>query len=538
MNNLISKAKNSITSTRNKFVDALLGKAQTYEQPQMQVGQGNAAFTDALMQDPDYIAINADIKNPNKQLKLDQIYQGLNHGSSSIAKLQQEYGVKTPQTKEEIELAKKLAFNSPSTITSGIANKPERTGGFLNNINKGYNENYNESFKPSNLELGENKGLGYRIGEAAGTLGRFANSSLGRGLMTAAIVGATGGSGLEALAYGGQAGLINQVAKKKDSLYRNELLNSYKQSIMNNDKYNKLDSAELKEIENYIKNDEAYIKASNEEEKNKIAANLRDELSRQKIIAKQNEAINNYTEQLAAQKGFINDDMYKNILNSQQLRDNAEYRNMILNNQQEQNKIMNQYRREQLAYQKQRAQVEDYYKRLGLNIQQSRLAADNYFRREQLAQGWAKIYNESNNKTDKTNNYKNLNLVQTQLERFEKTFEKMPGKLESNTLGRLRNTTGFETELEANFNSQRQLLFNKIARDLGGEKGVLSDQDIKRIENSLPKYTDSLQQKKAKMKAIYDLLNDRLQVENIALLKNKPQSQNHGTTQTDRLGVL
>lgn len=538
MNNLISKAKNSITSTRNKFVDALLGKAQTYEQPQMQVGQGNAAFTDALMQDPDYIAINADIKNPNKQLKLDQIYQGLNHGSSSIAKLQQEYGVKTPQTKEEIELAKKLAFNSPSTITSGIANKPERTGGFLNNINKGYNENYNESFKPSNLELGENKGLGYRIGEAAGTLGRFANSSLGRGLMTAAIVGATGGSGLEALAYGGQAGLINQVAKKKDSLYRNELLNSYKQSIMNNDKYNKLDSAELKEIENYIKNDEAYIKASNEEEKNKIAANLRDELSRQKIIAKQNEAINNYTEQLAAQKGFINDDMYKNILNSQQLRDNAEYRNMILNNQQEQNKIMNQYRREQLAYQKQRAQVEDYYKRLGLNIQQSRLAADNYFRREQLAQGWAKIYNESNNKTDKTNNYKNLHLVQTQLERFEKTFEKMPGKLESNTLGRLRHKIGFETELEANFNSQRQLLFNKIARYLGGEKGVLSDQDIKRIENSLPKYTDSLQQKKAKMKAIYDLLNDRLQVENIALLKNKPQSQNHGTTQTDRLGVL
>lgn len=530
MNNLISKAKNSITSTRNKFVDALLGKAQSYEQPQMQVGQGNAAFTDALMQDPDYIAINADIKNPNKQLKLDQIYQGLNHGSSSIAKLQQEYGVKTPQTKEEIELAKKLAFNSPSTITSGIANKPERTGGFLNNINKGYNENYNESFKPSNLELGENKGLGYRIGEAAGTLGRFANSSLGRGLMTAAIVGATGGSGLEALAYGGQAGLINQVAKKKDSLYRNELLNSYKQSIMNNDKYNKLDSAELKEIENYIKNDEAYIKASNEEEKNKIAANLRDELSRQKIIAKQNEAINNYTEQLAAQKGFINDDMYKNILNSQQLRDNAEYRKMYYDAQQANLK-------EQMEFRRRQSLADQEYKQQQLAYQKNRDAIDNAFKREQLAQGWAKIYNENNNKTDKTNNYKNLNLVQTQLERFEKTFEKMPGKLESNTLGRLRNTTGFETELEANFNSQRQLLFNKIARDLGGEKGVLSDQDIKRIENSLPKYTDSLQQKKAKMKAIYDLLNDRLQVENIALSSNKPQLQNHGATQIGNFKV-
>ena len=373
MNNLISKAKNSITSARNKFVDALLGKAQTYEQPQMQIGQGNAAFTDALLQNPDYIAMNADITNPNKQLKLDQIYQGLNHGSSSIAKLQQEYGVKTPQTNEEIELAKKLAFNSPSTITSGIANKPERTGGFLNNLYKGYNENYNQSFKPSNLELGENKGFGYRIGEAAGTLGRLLNSSLGRGLITAGIVGATGGSGLEALAYGGQAGLLNQVAKKKDSLYRNELLNSYKQSIMNNDKYNKLDSAELKEIENYIKNDEAYIKASNEEEKNKIAANLREELSRQKIIAKQNEAINNYSEQLAAQKGFINDDMYKNILNSQQLRDNAEYRKMYHDMQQanlkeqmefrrRQSLADQEYKQQQLAYQKNRDAIHNAFK--------------------------------------------------------------------------------------------------------------------------------------------------------------------------------
>jgi hypothetical protein len=93
----------------------------------------------------------------------------------------------------------------------------------------------------------------------------------------------------------------------------------------------------------------------------------------------------------------------------------------------------------------------------------------------------------------------------------------MPNKLESNTLGRLRNATGFQTETEANFNSQRTLLFNKIARDLGGEKGVLSDQDINRIEKSLPNYTDSYAQKQAKMAAIYDLLQDRLSVEGASL---------------------
>ena len=72
----------------------------------------------------------------------------------------------------------------------------------------------------------------------------------------------------------------------------------------------------------------------------------------------------------------------------------------------------------------------------------------------------------------------------------------------------MRKATGTQTTQEANFNSQRTLLFNKIARELGGEKGVLSDQDITRIDASLPKLTDSLQQKQAKMQAVYDLLGD------------------------------
>lgn len=67
--------------------------------------------------------------------------------------------------------------------------------------------------------------------------------------------------------------------------------------------------------------------------------------------------------------------------------------------------------------------------------------------------------------------------------------------------------TGTQTTKEANFNAQRTLLFNQIARKLGGEKGVLSDQDMKRIELALPTLTDSYDQKIAKMRAVDDLLN-------------------------------
>lgn len=173
--------------------------------------------------------------------------------------------------------------------------------------------------------------------------------------------------------------------------------------------------------------------------------------------------------------GYIGDDTFNKYLQSKQLQDNAEWRRANLEAQQAQQRALESYRNQQIAIDRER-----------LN---------------QLG------------KKEQNGNLNNLNAVSAQLQRFEDTFKNMPNKLESNTFGRLRAATGFQTKNEANFNSQRQLLFNKIARDLGGEKGVLSDQDIKRIEGALPSYTDSYEQKQAKMAAIYDLLNDRLSVE-------------------------
>ncbi|MBQ2396014.1 MAG: hypothetical protein II304_03070 [Bacteroidales bacterium] len=174
--------------------------------------------------------------------------------------------------------------------------------------------------------------------------------------------------------------------------------------------------------------------------------------------------------------GYIGDDTFNKYLQSKQLQDNAEWRRANLEAQQAQQRALEGYRGQQIALDRARLDL--------------------------LSQ-----------KGQKSGNLDNLNAVNAQLQRFEDTFKNMPSKLESNTLGRLRAATGFQTENEANFNSQRQLLFNKIARDLGGEKGVLSDKDINRIEGALPSYTDSYAQKQAKMAAIYDLLNDRLSVE-------------------------
>ena len=63
---------------------------------------------------------------------------------------------------------------------------------------------------------------------------------------------------------------------------------------------------------------------------------------------------------------------------------------------------------------------------------------------------------------------------------------------------------------EAAFDAQRGMLFSNIARTLGGEKGVLSDQDIKRIEKTIPSLGDSPEQRAAKIQIIKDTIDDRL----------------------------
>lgn len=97
--------------------------------------------------------------------------------------------------------------------------KTPRQGGFLNDIANGYRENYYQPFNINNL--GQNKGWGTRLGEGFGTLGRFVDSSLGRGILAAGLSAATGyGEPLEELAI---ATVGRQQAKTADKIYRKQL---------------------------------------------------------------------------------------------------------------------------------------------------------------------------------------------------------------------------------------------------------------------------------------------------------------------------
>jgi hypothetical protein len=119
-----------------------------------------------------------------------------------------------------------FAENAP-IAEIGVTEAP-RVGGLLNDIRNGAKENFATGFAAPNWEQtitpdGRKKGLGYRFGEGLGSFAKFAESPLGRGLLMAGIVGASGGSGLEALGYGAGAGLGNQQVRMKDQLYRNAL---------------------------------------------------------------------------------------------------------------------------------------------------------------------------------------------------------------------------------------------------------------------------------------------------------------------------
>ena len=142
-------------------------------------------------------------------------------------------------TRRGLTLADRI-FGVQETPTDNIdtgsmnvtVSKNPRVGGLLNDITSGAKENFTTGFAAPNLyddetADGRKKGFAYRLGEGLGTIGRVLESPLGRGLLMAGIVGATGGSGLEALAYGGHAGSLNQQLRNADSLYRQQLKDNY-----------------------------------------------------------------------------------------------------------------------------------------------------------------------------------------------------------------------------------------------------------------------------------------------------------------------
>lgn len=403
-------------------------------------------------------------------------------------------------------------------ISATISESP-RVGGVLPNLMNGYRENVNSGFNLENLTDnigldGRNKGLAYRVGEGLGTAARFFDSPAGRMLLaygTSNMLGDT-----NPLEQAVTAGAVNLNSRMNDRIYRNDLIANAKQQLLSNPEYNQLSEAEKAQILNNLAQEENYSKL-NDEQKARLLSDRENEY----LSNRRNQQLQDVENNINGLRGFVTNDIYKNLINSQQIRDNYAYRNMMLNNQQRQNEIMNALRQDQLKAQQQQQAFNQWYQKASLEDKRADRAERRAYQNAQLGLGYARLNNDNYNKAlDRAEKAKdreakllgkqeNFSDVEKQLNNFKSTFKGLPSKAESYTFGNIRAFTGTQTTKEANFNAQRTLLFNQIARKLGGEKGVLSDQDMKRIELALPTLTDSYSQKMAKMKAIEDLLSIR-----------------------------
>ena len=366
--------------------------------------------------------------------------------------LQQKY---QPMTiKEKLTgrtLTRDESVTNPETGETQLVTHTNYKPGLFNDIAAGYKENRNTPISLSNF--GEHKGAGFRVGEALGSLARIGESPLGRGLLTGAAIAALGGTPAETLAYGATAGALNQANRSRDSVYRQQMLQSLQDSLKNGSDWENLtadeQAAKLQEAERFV---------------NGI-------------------------------RGYVNDDTYKNFIHAQQLRDNAEYRKMYFNNQLKQQEEARQDRALQREMQNKIAQGQ-----LGLGY--ARLGEDV---RHNKAMEEVKI----NSKVDKDQVMSGLRVIDAQLKNLQDGFENANNPYRYRIAGGVSQKLNTLTPAESNFNSQTSLLFNPIARTLGGEKGVLSDQDIARIREGMPTLADTNQQKHAKMKAIFDLVELR-----------------------------
>lgn len=237
-----------------------------------------------------------------------------------------ELSMAQPKTLKDNLLGRTFTINSeaknPETGELEVSQVSKFQPGLLNDIRSGARENFATGFAAPNWEQtktpdGRNKGLGYRFGEGVGSLAKFAETPLGRGLIMAGIVGAAGGSGLEALGYGAGAGLANQQNRMKDKLYRDNLIRQRQDALKADKNFQLLDAEEQ----------QAMLDA----------------------IAKEINSI----------RGYLGDTPYKNMVNAQIAQDNADYKRLYLDSQKKNQEVAEQLAKDKFEYTKQQDAIEN-----------------------------------------------------------------------------------------------------------------------------------------------------------------------------------
>ena len=223
----------NLQNAKEKFINALFGVPAEIEQTEGNVQyqyptQRQADFMQGLPSNKDLLGkIQASPYNQGytDEEIINRVAQGQNFGLGELANEQREWGIKLPRANNELDeeavRGNYLNVYQPK-LQTGTATTP-RQGGFLNDLAQGYQENATQGFNVQNLAPDQNKGLATRIGEGLGTLTRFANSPLGRGLIAYGTTRALGYD--DPVEQGLIAGVTRQGNISRDKAYRQGLIN-------------------------------------------------------------------------------------------------------------------------------------------------------------------------------------------------------------------------------------------------------------------------------------------------------------------------
>ena len=198
---------------KQRVIDFLMGKQpQTAEvNPTSTYGADVDNFINALKEQPYMQKLyNAPIQERLSDEQIaEKVANGLNLGIPELAQAQKNIGIRIPQGTEQVAQAQVGEFNKPMVVTS--VNNAPRQGGLIQGYKQGYNLNYDN---PTNT-------VGTRIGQGLGTLGRFADSPLGRGLIAYGLSNAMGDTNPLEQAFTAGVGRQNNITQ--DRIYRNQL---------------------------------------------------------------------------------------------------------------------------------------------------------------------------------------------------------------------------------------------------------------------------------------------------------------------------
>ena len=219
---------------KQQVIDFLMGKQPQMAEvnPSFSYGSDVDNFINSLREQPYMQKLyNAPIQErlSDKQIA-EKVANGLNLGIPELAQAQKNIGIRIPQGTEQVAQAQVGEFNKPMVVTS--VNNAPREGGLIQGYKQGYNLNYDN---PTNT-------VGTRIGQGLGTLGRFADSPLGRGLIAYGLSNAMGDTNPLEQAF--TAGVGRQTNMTQDRVYRNQL----KQLGMTDDEVNAIPGIVTKDV--------------------------------------------------------------------------------------------------------------------------------------------------------------------------------------------------------------------------------------------------------------------------------------------------